>query len=69
MEYIQGKFMQLADSLVAPVADLMNLAGLEPWSIGQAIVAVEEGEQPTRPVFAQKAISLIRSHETDGCFC
>ena len=50
-------------------ADLMNLAGLEPWSIGQAIVAVEEGEQPTRPVFAQKAISLIRSHETDGCFC
>ena len=143
MEYIQGKFMQLADSLVAPVwawvmarswmfrscvlvlggvivlswhkpgivtenyrlgistlkvamadgglaldsdtkaklssttqrlektvkADLMNLAGLEPWSIGQAIVAVEEGEQPTRPVFAQKAISLIRSNETDGCFC
>ena len=143
MEYIQSKFMQLADSLLAPVwawvmarcwmfrscvlvlggvivlswhkpeivsenyrlgistlkvamadgglaldsdtkakllsttqrlertvkADLTSFAGLVPWSIGQAIVAVEEGEQPTRPVFAQKAISLIRSNETDGCFC
>jgi hypothetical protein len=49
-------------------ADLMSL-GPDPWSIGQAIVAIEEGEQPNRPVFAQKAISLIRSHETDGCFC
>src|SRR5258705_3793995 len=48
--------------------DLMSL-GPDPWLIGQAIVAIEEGEQPTRPVFAQKAISLIRSNETDGCFC
>jgi hypothetical protein len=50
--------------------DLTSFAGLVPWSIAQAIVAVE-GQQPTtvRPGYAQKAISLIRSNETDGCFC
>jgi biotin carboxyl carrier protein len=144
MEYIQGKFVQLADSLIAPIwawvmarswtfrlavlvlggvtalawnkadivsenyrlgisvlkvataddglaldsdtkaklisttqrldrtvkADLTSFAGLVPWSIAQAIVALE-GQQPTtvRPGYAQKAISLIRSNETDDCFC
>lgn len=50
--------------------DLTSFEGLVPWSIAQAIVAVE-GQQPTtvRPGYAQKAISLIRSNETDGCFC
>jgi hypothetical protein len=50
-------------------ADLTSFAGLVPWTIAIAIVAVEEGEQPTRPGYAQKALSLIRSNETDGCFC
>jgi hypothetical protein len=50
--------------------DLTNFAGLVPWSIAQAIVALE-GNKPTtsRPGYAQKAISLIRSDETNGCFC
>jgi len=52
--------------------DLTDFVGLQPWSIAQAIVAVEEGEQRTNraPYDAQKAISLIRNNQTtDGCFC
>jgi hypothetical protein len=50
-------------------SDLTHFAGLVPWSIAQAIVAVEEGEQPTRPAYAQNAISRIRGNETGRCFC
>jgi hypothetical protein len=50
--------------------DLTSIAELTPWSIAQSIVALE-GNKPTtsRPGYAQKAISLIRSNETNGCFC
>jgi len=57
------------------MADLTNFAGpdqfvrLVPWSAAQAIVAVEEGKQGTRPDYAQGAISRIRSNETGECFC
>jgi len=51
-------------------SELTHFVGLEPWSIAQAIVAVEEGEQRTiRPPYAQEAISRIRDKTTGGCFC
>jgi hypothetical protein len=52
-------------------SELTHFVGLEPWSIAQAIVAVEEGEQRTnRAPYAQEAISRIRGNETTGgCFC
>jgi len=50
-------------------ADLISLAGLVPWSTAQAIVALGEKAQTSRPAYVNNAISQILGNKAGTCFC